>query len=839
MRGYYSRRGDPGDTSGIEPVMSVGTWDSTRGAAELTRNPVPALVDDPEELAGDLARAKAAAVAAGFDFVDLDRFDLEPDAAQLIPRDRAERERAVALGWRYGRPVVAVADPGDLFTLDDIYLTAGRDVHIVVASGLQIDAWTKRSYDELRARSKGQSIHVDLDEALDEAPHSFGEPRDQPVVPSHEAAFDEAAAPSDLPPEEIGSQDEEFLVDSLVDHESEADVETSADLPAPADPPAASGWLQSSFYQGPTWDQTATVERSRDDAVPSGEMGGREGEISDEPAPAATLAEVPFVGATEPGLLPVSEPVFEPASEPVFEPEVYDDAFLLPTEEVERVDLNNWQIDSAASEMLPEALARRHRILAIGYRDGRPVVAMANPSDVFALDDVRSILGSEIVTVSCSVDQIDDYIVRIYRSSGEADAAARRAAQSAVAESESSPFGELANVRSIVEDAPIVKFVNVIMRQALNERASDVHIEPTATDIEVRFRIDGVLHHITSAPKSIHGGVVSRLKIMADLDIAEHRIPQDGRLSLTASSREIDLRVATLPTVHGESIVLRVLDKSTAPLDLSKLGFLPDVLERFERSYRRADGTVIVTGPTGSGKSTTLYATLNQLNSAERKLISVEDPVEYQLRGINQVQVNPRAGLSFANALRAILRADPDVVLVGEIRDRDTATIAIEAALTGHLVLSCLHTNNAASTPLRLVEMGVEPYLVCSALDCVLAQRLARQLCENCAEPYSPTASELTALGFSEEDVPVTGELAFRRAVGCQACSRTGYRGRLAIQEVMTVTDAIERSVLGRGTTDDVFQIAVAEGMRPMRIDGIRKAAMGLTSLEEILRVIV
>ena len=332
--------------------------------------------------------------------------------------------------------------------------------------------------------------------------------------------------------------------------------------------------------------------------------------------------------------------------------------------------------------------------------------------------------------------------------------------------------------------------------------------------------------------------MTTRLKVMASLDIAEHRVPQDGRITLNAGRREVDLRVATLPTVHGEKIVMRILDKSNATLELGALGFLPAVEQRYEKSYRKPYGTILVTGPTGSGKSTTLYATLNALNSPERNLITVEDPVEYQLPGVNQVQVNNRAGLTFAGALRSILRSDPDIVLVGEIRDRETAVIAIEAALTGHLVLSSLHTNDAAGTPMRLVEMGLEPFLVGSALDCVLAQRLARQLCDNCGEEYSPTEEELDIYGFYDADMPQGGKPRFRRAVGCQACSRTGYKGRIALHELMVVDEEIERAVISRASNEEIQNMAIAQGMISLRHDGLRKAALGLTSVEEVLRVV-
>jgi type IV pilus assembly protein PilB len=463
---------------------------------------------------------------------------------------------------------------------------------------------------------------------------------------------------------------------------------------------------------------------------------------------------------------------------------------------------------------------------------------MANPSNVFALDDLRSVIGREIITVVCSPGQVAEYISRLYRHDQETDQAAKSAAAAQTAASESTQVTVLTDLAAAVEDAPIVKYVNLILRQALNERASDIHIEPTPDDLRIRFRIDGVLHDVTRSPKAIQGGVTTRLKVMASLDIAEHRIPQDGRISLNAGNREIDLRVSTLPTVHGEKVVMRVLDKSNVMLNLGDLGFLPDVLKRYEVAYRKPYGTILVTGPTGSGKSTTLYATCNILNRPERNLITVEDPVEYQLRGINQVQVNPKAGLTFASALRSILRSDPDVILVGEIRDRETAIIAIEAALTGHVVLSSLHTNDAAGTPMRLVEMGVEPFLVGSALDCVVAQRLARLLCDNCSETHKPTDAELETFGWNETYSPERGPR-FRKAVGCQACSRTGYKGRLALHEILLVNEEIERMIIARASAEEIQKVAMEQGMLPLRTDGLRKAALGLTSLEEVLRVVV
>jgi type IV pilus assembly protein PilB len=322
---------------------------------------------------------------------------------------------------------------------------------------------------------------------------------------------------------------------------------------------------------------------------------------------------------------------------------------------------------------------------------------------------------------------------------------------------------------------------------------------------------------------------------MADINIAERRVPQDGRVSAVIAGKAVDLRVATLPTVYGEKVVLRILDKSTALLQLADLGFLPEALERYETAYRKPYGTILLTGPTGSGKSTTLYATLNQINHPSKNIITVEDPVEYRLAGINQVQVNNKAGMTFAAALRSILRSDPDIVLVGEIRDRETATTAVEAALTGHLVLSTLHTNDAASTPTRLVEMGVEPFLVGSSLDCIVAQRLARKLCAKCKENYAPTAADLEAVGWDGEDEPPE----LFRSVGCGACGRTGYHARFAIHEVLLVSEEIERMIVERAHTEDIKKVAMAQGMVTLRGAGMNQVRNGVTSVEEVLRVIV
>ncbi|MEX2618637.1 MAG: ATPase, T2SS/T4P/T4SS family [Egibacteraceae bacterium] len=498
---------------------------------------------------------------------------------------------------------------------------------------------------------------------------------------------------------------------------------------------------------------------------------------------------------------------------------------------LEFVELTDRQVDTLAAASLPAALCRRYGVLPVGYdEDGRLIVAMSDPTNVLALDDIRTSTDRDVRPVVSTRTDITAAIDS-YTRSGESVLD--------VAESLDGDEGmdDLDGLTEVFDDAPIVKFVNALITQAVQDRASDIHIEPQERELRVRYRVDGVLHEVTTQSKRIHAGVVSRLKIMAELDIAERRIPQDGRISVTAAGKSIDLRVSTLPTVAGEKVVMRILDKSSVLMELPDLGFLADNYERYKRSFTKPYGMILVTGPTGSGKSTTLYATLNIISSPGVNCVTVEDPVEYRIPGISQVQIHPKAGLTFPSALRSILRQDPDVVLVGEMRDHETAQIGMEAALTGHLVLATLHTNDAPSAVTRLTEMQVDPFLVASAVDCVLAQRLARQLCTRCKEPYEPTQTELNVAGFTREDAESMPTL--YRAVGCTHCAATGYRGRLAVHEVMLVSEEIERLIVERASTDEITKFAVAQGMRTLRQDGLAKVAMGLTTLEEIARVVV
>ena len=495
------------------------------------------------------------------------------------------------------------------------------------------------------------------------------------------------------------------------------------------------------------------------------------------------------------------------------------------------VDLTDYPIDQSAVSLVPVALLRRHEVLPIGRDGDRLLLAMADPRDVLALDDIRAAVKMQARPVVAERNDLLAALDRFVRSDSELSELTVAMVEENTSSSDLVPVTEQAE-----DDAPIVRFVNLLISQAIQDHASDIHIEPGERQLDVRYRIDGVLHEMQAAPKSIQNGVISRLKIMSDIDIAERRKPQDGRMSVVHGGNKIDLRVATLPTVHGEKVVMRILDNTSSARNISDLNMLEHNMRMFEQSYKKPHGMILVTGPTGSGKSTTLYTTLQTVAKREINVITVEDPVETRMPGINQVQVNPKAGLTFASALRSILRSDPDVVLIGEIRDQETAQIAIEASLTGHLVLSTLHTNSAPAAITRLTEMDIEPFLVGSSLDSVVAQRLARRLCERCKEGYQHDGNDLVRLGFPM--APDGGVPLLFRPVGCVACSNTGYRGRIALHEVMVVNEEIERLAVARASNAELTRAAISAGMLTLRQDGWAKVALGYTSIEEVLRVV-
>ncbi|MBN2026322.1 MAG: Flp pilus assembly complex ATPase component TadA [Actinobacteria bacterium] len=494
---------------------------------------------------------------------------------------------------------------------------------------------------------------------------------------------------------------------------------------------------------------------------------------------------------------------------------------------LEYVDLLEYKINIQATTSIEESTAQRYTCIPIDFEEGRLVVAMADPTNIYALDDMRLSTGYEVKPVVSAREDIISAIRRYYHLDTDVVEEAL----------EGKEDDEVESISGVVDDTPLVRFTTTMIAEAINRGASDIHIDPRENEVLIRYRIDGVCQEIKRAPKNIHQGIVSRIKIISDLNIAERRVPQDGHFGMVSAGKAIDFRVAILPTVYGEKVVMRILDKSSILLKLEDLGFLPESLEKYRDAFTLPHGALLVTGPTGSGKSTSLYATLNVLNTAEKNITTVEDPVEYRLAGINQVQVNPKAGLTFANALRNILRTSPDILMVGEIRDRETAKTAIEAALTGHLVLSTLHTNDAPSALPRLIEMGVESFLVSSAINCVLAQRLVRKLCQNCKVPYEPDPEVLNNLDF-----PMNGDedliLYKANENGCAKCSGTGYKGRIGLYEVMPMSDEIQRLTVKEAAATVIMKKAVEEGLLTMRDDGFIKTKMGLTSIEEVMRVV-
>ncbi len=499
---------------------------------------------------------------------------------------------------------------------------------------------------------------------------------------------------------------------------------------------------------------------------------------------------------------------------------------------LEIVDLQTTDIDPNAATLVDHDFALRHRLIPIEIDGHRLVVAMADPANVIAIDDLQIITSYDVQVVVSTESDIFGAIEQYCQTNANVEEMMESVADGL--DTQEDLIDEQEEDGDDNEQAPVVKLVNLILTEAIRNQANDVHIEPCETDVRIRFRIDGVLHEMMRSPKKVQGGVVSRIKIMAGMDIAERRVPQDGRFGLIVEGVASDFRVATLPTIFGEKVVLRLLAKDAIMMDLNQLGFSDDSLERFQRSFTKPYGAILVTGPTGSGKTTTLYAGVNILNSIEKNIITVEDPVEFRLPGLNQVQVNPKADLTFAAALRSILRHDPDIVMIGEIRDEETALIAIESALTGHLVLSTLHTNDAPSSLTRLVEMGIEPFLVSSAVDCIVAQRLARKLCMHCKEAYKPAKKVLDDIKFP---VPISKIDKLYRSKGCKKCNGTGYKGRVGLYEVLIVSEGIERLVAQKASSDKVSKLAMAEGMVTLRNDGFLKVMKGETSIEEIMRV--
>jgi len=516
------------------------------------------------------------------------------------------------------------------------------------------------------------------------------------------------------------------------------------------------------------------------------------------------------------------------------------------------VDLATFQIDPSAINVVPAHLAKRHNVVPIVKDAQTLTVATANPQDVFAMDDLRLASGLKVQPVLASPDAIEEALGKHYggtSSNGSATLAQGatgaegtiqgRDFQSALQQyaNTSGPLDEeTADAVKTADEAPIIRIAHTIIQQAVRDGASDIHIEPDRRGLRIRFRIDGVLHEVMHLPKHIHPPLVSRYKIMSEMNIAERRIPQDGRIGISHQGKDYDLRVSCLPTLLGEKIVMRILDKSSVMIGLNKLGFLPDTMAQLETVITQPNGLILSTGPTGAGKTTTQYSVLNRINSVEKNIMTIEDPVEYQLPGISQVAVHRKAGLTFATALRSFMRQDPDIIMVGEIRDLETAEMAIQASLTGHLVLSTLHTNDAPSSVTRLVDMGVEPFLISATLIGALAQRLGRRICANCRQEFEVDAEDLRMFGF-QPDTPEQ-KVTLWRGRGCDTCRQTGYKGRVGIYEMMLINEEVAELVVRRAPLADVREAARANGMKTLKEDGLEKVLQGLTTPEEIRRVV-
>ncbi len=773
---------------------------------------------------GDAAAGRLLASDHNLEFVDLDKYNVDASASRLLPESVARHHHVVPIGRKFGAPVVAIADPTDIVALDTLRVTMGREFVTVVAPDDQIEAWLARVYRTDPAsiaasapfggptvpnsRSNGAGSTSTPQPPVSVAPEAPPVPVEAPPVPVEvppvpveappvpveplPAASVEVPAPPAAPPP--GASDDsvppavwEVPFDTVFDSPTVEPSEVADERPIPVaevelEPPAA-----------PTVepdDSGAKAETS----VALFESAPAEAGVPDEMAHFPPLARVLVEGgrvdmATMHDVLAERDRTGQAVARILTVRGLVNESDLMwgMAEEMglEFVDLDLQGMDFAAAYHLPEATARHHNVLV--YRQPRRRAPGRRRRTRPTSSPWTTCAPSSVATSSPSSPRGRRSAPTSTRPTTRA-ATPPRLPQSAASDFDDSFDEDLGNLQAVVDDAPIVRYVNLLVLQALNERASDIHVEPTGENLRIRYRIDGVLHDISTAPRAIavggdhpaqgHGG-------------HEHRrapLPQDGRISLTVGNRSIDLRMATLPTIYGEKVVMRVLDKSNVVLGFEDLGFDDDLLDIYRSIYTKPYGTILVTGPTGSGKTTTLYATLAALNVPEKNIITVEDPVELRLKGINQVQLNIKAGLNFASALKSILRSDPDIVLVGEIRDRETAMISIEAALTGHLVLATLHTNDSASTPMRLVEMGMEPFLVTSALTAALAQRLARRLCVHCREPYEPTEAEIVTAGWTPEELfadkptsrPVPGRrvlgLFHHRVSGPQGPARTARR---------------------------------------------------------------
>ena len=735
--------------------------------------------------AEDLGRAMAR--HQRLDFVEIR--NLPPDAVDaevidLLDEAILRKHRALPLRFEDGHVVVAMADPFDLYAIEDLRLLTGRPVRPVVVTEEDLNGAFLHLFD-------GGNTPPEPEEYPDEDP--VDEPDPYPGAGNGGVAEEAAIeAPPDLYDPQV-PDDEQSGGASLVE-----------------------GGLEEEAASGPEVHAGTVGGRIGDILVAAGEITPEQLEEAlalqreDRREIGQILLSLGYVGKA--GLARA----------------------LAARLRLGYVEITERDVDRSAASLVDPRVLRKYGAMPMKIEGGRLVVAMSEPNNFYALEDVRMISGYPVTPIVAVDEDIRRVQNKVFAMSAEVSELLEEAPGSQTLEE----AGELELGNEGAENAPIVRLVSSILQQAVGEEASDIHIEPRARELTVRMRVDGVLREVMSVPPRLQNGVVARIKILANLNIAERRVPQDGRFSVRLGEQKVDLRAASLPTVFGEKIVLRLLNTASIDVDLKALGFDSEVLAQYREIFQKPYGTILVTGPTGSGKSTTLYATLGELNSPEKNIITVEDPVEYRMPGVNQIQVNTGVGLTFASGLRSILRSDPDVLMIGEIRDRETAKISVEAALTGHLVLATLHTNNAPAAVTRLTDMGVEPFLTASAVDCVIAQRLARRLCERCKRPVDLDRETLARVRFPFHHASEEG-LDFHEAVGCDRCGGTGYKGRMGIYEMLVVTDEIKELVLARVSTGEVSRVAEANGMVRLREDGLLKAARGVTTIEEVLRTVV
>ena len=723
--------------------------------------------------AEDLARALATRLKLDYVVLsELSSEDVDPEALNVLDGETLHKYSALPLRFEGEKLIVAMSKPNDLFALEDLRLLTRHPITPVVATTEDLSAALEYLMDDVITDEQAPiDPHQDARIAEPEEPHDVVAEAESEVVEEPESEPEEGAEPSREPGEPGPPRDRRI------------------------------GGMGARIGRILLSEGKLTTEQLDEALAIQRENRGELGNI---------LLSIGYADNT-------------------------DLARALATRlRLDFLELGENDVEAGVLGLVDRKVLRRHGAVPLRITDGRLLVAMSDPTNIYALEDLMMISGYPVTPVVALEEEIRRVQNKVFAIGDEVTDILQEAATDSVFEDagEVELGGDTGS-----DDAPIIRLVGSVLQQAVGEGASDVHVEPRARELTIRFRVDGVLKEVMSIPPKLQNGVIARLKILANLDIAERRIPQDGRFSVRLGGQKIDLRVASLPTVYGEKVVLRLLDTSNVEANLGRLGFRQEVFDTYEQIFRRPYGAILVTGPTGSGKSTTLYATLAELNSPEKNIITVEDPVEYRMQGINQIQVNNKAGLTFASGLRSILRADPDVVMIGEIRDFETAKTSVEAALTGHLVLATLHTNDAPSAVNRLTDMGVEPFLTASAVDCVIAQRLARRLCERCKRPVEVGDEVLKDLKFPYDHAPE--ELRFHEAVGCERCGGSGYRGRVGIYEMMVVSEEIKEQVLRRVSTGEISRTAERDGMVRLRDDGLLKAAEGATTIEEVLRNVV